>query len=304
MNIYNVNLNLLKVFATLMREQNVSVTAKRLQLSQPAISNSLQQLRELFQDELLIRGPKGMVPTQKALLLAPQIDQLLSQLEGVLFHEEGFDYQTSTRLFTLGMTDYAEYVILPALYKQLKQVAPGIALKIVTYHDFSPQDFECGKLELGIGLEKKYAKPLKVERLFKDHPVCVARKEHALFKKPMTLKRYLQAKHLATCIHSDGLARADQALKKIHLERQIQLTLQNFLPAFHILSTSDLVGTFSENVAKLFLKKYNLQYAIPPFVIPDYYIVQLWHRQQNNDAGLLWLRQLVKQVCDKNFLSQ
>ncbi len=129
MNIYRVNLNLLKVFVVLMREQHVSAAAKCLHLTQPAISNSLQQLRELFEDELLIRGPKKMVPTQKALLLAPKVAHALSQLETLLFYSDGFEYKISTRIFYLGMTDYTAYVLLPKLYEQLKKLAPHVSVK-------------------------------------------------------------------------------------------------------------------------------------------------------------------------------
>ncbi|CAN5219787.1 LysR family transcriptional regulator [soil metagenome] len=301
MNIYRVNLNLLKVFAVLMREQHVSATAKCLHLTQPAVSNSLQQLRELFQDELLIRGPKKMVPTTKALLLAPKVEQALKQLETLLFYTDEFEYKTSTRTFNLGMTDYAEYVLLPKIYTQLKKLAPNVSLKILTYNEFSPEDFENEKLELGIGLEKKFPKQLMIERLFSDYPVCVAHANHAIFKQPLTLERYLQAEHLATCVYAERLSRADQALKKLNVERNIKLTSPNVLPAFQTLATSALIGTFSRNLVIESAKKYNLKHTPPPFLIPEYHIAQIWHRQQDNDSGLIWLRILIKNICDKYF---
>lgn len=209
MNLYRINLNLLKVFSVLMREQHVSDAAKRLHLTQSAISNSLQQLREIFQDELLVRGPKKMLPTKKALLLAPRIDQALSQLEESLFHTDEFNYRTSERIFNLGMTDSAEYIILPKLYEQLKNLAPNVSLKILNYNDFSTENFENKKIELYIGLEKKVPKQLIAERLFSDNSVCVAHASHPIFKKPLTLTRYLRAEHLAACVYSEELHRAD-----------------------------------------------------------------------------------------------
>lgn len=301
MNLYRINLNLLKVFSVLMREQHVSLAAECLHLTQPAISNSLQQLRDLFQDELLIRGPKKMVPTQKALLLAPKIEHVLRQLETVVFYSDVFDYQTSTRTFTLGMTDYAEYVLLPKLYERIRSMAPNISLRILNYHEFLPEYFENEQLELGIGLEKKRAKPLVSERIFSDDPVCVARQGHEIFKKPLTLKRYLAAEHLNTCIQGDGVSRADKALKKLQVARHVKLTMTNALPAFQLLATSDLVGTFSGNIVQLAEQRYPLQHAKPPFAIPTIHIVQLWHRQQANDSGLLWLRTLINDICRHNF---
>lgn len=286
-----------------MREQHVSAAAECLHLTQPAISNSLQQLRELFQDELLIRGPKKMVPTQKALLLTPKIVQALRQLETSLFYADEFDYKTSTRTFHLGMSDYSAYVLLPKIYEQLAQIAPNLALKILTYHAFTPEDFEDDTLDLGIGLDKNLPKPLMKERLFTDRPVCVAHQEHEIFQKSLTLERYLQLKHLTTCIYlEEGLSRADLALKKLGLEREIKLTLPNVLPAFQMLVTSNLVGTFSRNIVLLAEKQYPLKHIVPPFEIPELYIAQIWHRQQDNDSGLLWLRQLIKKICEQHFV--
>lgn len=301
MNIYKVNLNLLKVFVVLMQKQHVSATAKCLHLTQSAISNTLQQLRELFNDELLIRGPKKMVPTQKALLIAPKITQVLNELETLLFQADEFDHTTSTRVFRLGMSDYAEYVLLPKLYGEIKKIAPRISLKILAHNEFSPHDFEHEKLELGIGLEKKLPKQLMMERIFSDSPVCVAHENHPIFKRTLTLDRYLKAEHLATCVYSDELSRADQALKKLDLKRHIKITMPHFLPAFQMLANSDLIGTFSKNVVLQEQKKYHLHHKPIPFSIPEFHIAQIWHRQQENDGGLLWLRALIRSICDKHF---
>ncbi len=301
MNLYRINLNLLKVFAVLMREQHVSAAAKCLHLSQSAISNSLHQLRELFQDELLVRGPKKMIPTQKALILAPKVTLALSQLETMFSYTDEFEYKTSTRTFVLGMTDYAEYVLLPKLYEQVTKLAPNVSLKILAYNEFFPEDFENEKLELGISLERKLPKQLMSERLFSDVPVCVAHANHSIFKKPLTLEAYLQADHLAACVYSEEPSRADRVLKKLNLTRKIKLTLPNALPVLQTLSTSNLIGTVSRSLVVQSEKKYHLKHTALPFTIPEYHIAQVWHRQQANDSGLIWLRALVKNICNKYF---
>ena len=296
MNILKINLNLLKVFIVLMREQHVSSAAKNLNLTQSAISNSLQQLREIFQDELLIRGTKKMVPTKRALLLAPKIEAAICQLEESIFEESEFDFATSEREFFLGMTDYAEYILLPKIYEKLKIVAPFVSLRVLTYHKFLPENFEEGNLDLGIGLEESFPKILKSEKLYSDYAVCVARSDHPIFKKKLTQESYFAAEHLGTCIYSEWLSRTDLELKRIGLERNIKLTLPNALPALQILSTSDLIGTISKNLAAQSAEKYKLKYVPLPFSMPEYHISQIWHRQQHNDSGLIWLRNLIKEI--------
>lgn len=301
MNIYKINLNLLKVFTVLMQEQNVSIAAKRLHLTQPAISNSLQQLREIFQDELLIRKSSKMLPTRKALLIAPKISQLLNQLDSEIFNQEQFEYRTAKRLFKLGMRDYAEFMLLPKIYQAINKIAPNVTLQVVSFSEYSLKDFEERQLDLAIGLEKKIVKPLNFERLYTETAVCVARINHPIFKEKLTLERYLQSEHLAACVYSEEISRPDRVLQKQKLKRNIKLTIPNVLSAFQILANSNLLGTFSVSLVKNLVKLYKLKFVSTPFEIPEFHIAQVWHPQQDNDAGLIWLRSLIKEVCSDQF---
>ena len=84
MNIYNFDLNLLRVLDALLRERNVSRAAERLSLSQPAVSNALNRLRELLNDPLLVRVGRAMQPTPRALSLEAPIRDALQQIEHTL----------------------------------------------------------------------------------------------------------------------------------------------------------------------------------------------------------------------------
>ena len=67
MSIDRVDLNLLVYLDALLKERNVTKAANQLGLSQPAMSNGLRRLREVFEDPLLIRTSDGMTPTERAL---------------------------------------------------------------------------------------------------------------------------------------------------------------------------------------------------------------------------------------------
>ncbi len=298
MNLFKTNLNLLKVFMVLMQEKNTSLAAKTLHITQPAISNSLSQLRDLFKDELFIRGPKQMTPTQKALLLAPKIEQALRDLESSIFYSEEFDYQTSNRQFVCGMSDYAEFIVLPKLYKAVNKLAPNVSLKIRNFNEFDSADFENGLLDLGIGPEKKFTKQLNSEQLFTDKVVCVAREKNPIFEEKLSLKNYLKAEHLAVCAYASLSSRVDEALGKSKLERKIKISLPDMLPAFQILASSDLLGSFSEKIIEEIGKNFRLKYVPCPVEVPVLNVVQIWHRGFENDSGLMWLRKIIKEVCD------
>ena len=74
------DLNLLRVFIALMEERSVTRAADRLGITQPALSNALNRLREILHDPLFIRERYGMQPTQKAEEVAPVIMEAIGQL--------------------------------------------------------------------------------------------------------------------------------------------------------------------------------------------------------------------------------
>src|SRR4051812_29769674 len=104
--LYRINLNLLVALDVLLAEQSVTKAAKKLFLTQAAMSNNLQQLREIFKDDLLIREKNGMILTSYALDLQPKLHQVLEELRTVVLAGQRFVPELSQRTFKVGMTDY------------------------------------------------------------------------------------------------------------------------------------------------------------------------------------------------------
>lgn len=130
MNMAAVDLNLLIVFDALMQERNVTRAGQRVGLSQPATSAALSRLRHLFEDELLVKTASGMEPTPKALQLAETLRSPLLRIQSALTEQDQFVPETSDRIFRLGMSDYAELVLLPELMQQLSQQAPNVQIQV------------------------------------------------------------------------------------------------------------------------------------------------------------------------------
>jgi DNA-binding transcriptional LysR family regulator len=91
--------NLLVVFVVLAEERSVSRAARRLLLSQPAVSRALQRLRETFHDELLLRGPQGYELTSQGRRVLDELETLLPRVDRLL-SEPTFDPDTEAANFT------------------------------------------------------------------------------------------------------------------------------------------------------------------------------------------------------------
>ena len=124
MNIGRIDLNLLVYLDVLLRERNVTRAASYLGITQPAMSNGLRRLRELFDDPLLVRTSEGMTPTERALELQPVVRSVLAAVERAVQPKKPFDAARSTRVFRIMARDYAESTLIPAVLERLQRKAP------------------------------------------------------------------------------------------------------------------------------------------------------------------------------------
>jgi len=141
---------LLVYLDALLRERNVTQAANQLNLSQPAMSNGLRRLRELFDDPLLVRTSEGMTPTERALELEPIVREVLSSIDRAVQPRSEFDAQNAHRVFRIMASDYAESTLFPGVLGKLRTLAPGLTLDIMTPSDVSFLDVERGKVDMVI----------------------------------------------------------------------------------------------------------------------------------------------------------
>ena len=125
------DLNLLNTFDALWRERNVTRAARRLNVTQPAVSNALSRLRETFGDELFIRTPSGVDPTERCSEIAIDVREALRHVERTLAsHGQLSILRFSERTFRIGAMDYYDHVVLPPLMETLRAKAPRVDLRI------------------------------------------------------------------------------------------------------------------------------------------------------------------------------
>ncbi|MBX3710107.1 MAG: LysR family transcriptional regulator, partial [Gammaproteobacteria bacterium] len=183
-NIENINFNLLKALDALLSEQSVSKAGEKTGVTQSAMSITLGQLRNLYQDDLLVRGPQGrMQLTPFAKKLALPVREAMFHAKAVFVASTPFDPATSERTYHVGMSDYIAFVLLPMLMQKMIPLAPHV--KIVQHainHMDNLELFEKLSLDVVIGDFQSVPNSLKMTQLFTDQGVIVADKNHPAFK--------------------------------------------------------------------------------------------------------------------------
>ena len=310
MNIESFDLNLLVCFDALMRERNVSRAAGQLNISQPAMSNSLKRLRSLLDDPLLVRTTGGMEPTERALELEPLIRQSLSLAEAALSPIDDFDPSESQRVFRILVTDYVEGTLISKLVKYLQIHAPHITLDILTLSDASFQDLEKGKVDLVINRFDEIPQSFHQRLVWEDSFSCLVNKGHPLIKNN-TLEEYLAAAHLWVSKTGIGIATGmtqennrkrswiDDALIELECERNIRVFTRHYQIIPLLMEGTDLITTLPSRAAYSYSSHKELVVIELPFYVKPIEIKMVWSPLLHHNGAHKWIRNILIELASK-----
>ncbi len=294
MNLKDIDLNLLLVFNHLFVEKRVSAVAQQLGLTQPTVSNALSRLRKLLDDELFLRTSRGMEPTPYAIRLAEPIAYALRTIQETLSEISDFDPGTSTKKFTIAMTDIGEIYFLPKLLHKLAQIAPGVTISTVRNASVNLRDeIEAGRVDIAIGLLPQLKSGYFQRRLFKQRYVCMFRRGHTLDKGKITVSEFAKAQHVVVISEGTGHAKVDESIDRRGIKRNVLLTVPHFVAVGHILSTTDMVATVPERYALACAGPFGLCHVPHPVALPEISINLFWHAKFHKEPGNQWLRGVV-----------
>ena len=130
MHLKEVDANLLVTLDALLVDASVTRAAERLGRSASAISHALAKLREIFADELFVRAGQRLVPTAKALELAPTVHVILAGMESLLRPNKPFDPSLSVREFAAASSEAGELILVEPLRQRLQTLAPSVKVQL------------------------------------------------------------------------------------------------------------------------------------------------------------------------------
>jgi DNA-binding transcriptional LysR family regulator len=298
-----MDLNLFKVFDAVYRAGSLTEAATELHITQPAVSNALVRLREHFDDPLFVRRGRNIAPTPLADSIAGDISNSLTALQESLHRGQQFDPATSKRRFVLSMGDTTEFVALPELVAQLQQLAPEIRLQSQRLQrDQLGRQLISGEISIAVDIPQALDPSIQQLPLFKDELCVMMRKDHPLQDGALTLKTYLQAKHISVSSRSRGPVLEDAALNRKGLNRDISLRGQSYYSASHVVANSDLLLTLPRHLARRFEQFLPLNSMATPMKLPALELVMYWHRSANDDTAHQWLRDYIIKIIQRNGL--
>ena len=302
MNPNRLDLNLLRVFDTMLETRSVTITASTLSLTQSAVSNQLARLRDAFDDPLFVRTSEGMVPTPRAMAIAEPIRKSLVSIRLCLEEQLGFDPATSDRTFKIYMSDVGQLVFLPRLLERVAKLAPKVNIHTVQVPPARLRDLalESGEVDLAAGYFEDFDGSFRQQLLFEEHYVGIVRGGHRTIGDKLPLEVFLATPQLVYQPTGGGHGQQESAvahaLAAHDVARRVAVRAAHSMGVASIVSTTDLLVIVPSRLAAACRELADVRILALPVDIPKFQIKQHWHERFHHDPGNCWLRGLVVEL--------
>lgn len=238
----DINLNLVRTFCLIYEHQGISRAADELQLSQPTVSYSLKQLRKVFNDQLFYREQNLLHPTLRARHVYPDLRAALDLIASTGVTSSGFDPVSSTREFTLMLSDLGEAVFLPFIQNLLERRAPHVRLRIeVLDVSIVPDKLASGEIDAAIQTPHFYSDDVERTVIYRDAYVIVASKDHPRIRGSVKLEQ-LGVERFMRIESSIGHDSPEHLLRKAGLRLQTGILGARVVSVPGVVMNSDLLG--------------------------------------------------------------
>ncbi|KPG95959.1 transcriptional regulator [Pseudomonas sp. RIT-PI-q] len=296
-NISRLDLNLLVTFHCLMNERSATRASAILHVTQGAVSSALRRLRDHFEDELFIRSSSGMVPTRRALEIAPHVTEALSSISSILSLEPEFSPLESNYIFNIGLSDDIESYIAPILVKKISTDNLNISF---AFHQSNSclwkKSLEDKNMDLVICSEPKdISSSYSTSVLFSSSYACLYRNRDSPFSQVLTLDEYFCAKHVR--VSFDGRRGfMDDLFEAVGHKRHVVASFTHFTGALSTLMNVDVIATIPAFAATTYAQMMDLNTAPVPVPVPSFRCFMVWDIAKHSKPHHLWLRHFVAEA--------
>lgn len=298
-NLFRLDLNLLRVLEALLQERSTVRAGQRLGLSQPAVSAALGRLRHMLGDPLFVRHGQGLAPTSRALDLEPDLRRALDALEVLFSNPAEFDPAAARFDFRISGTDFFAAMLMPELVGSVRNAAPGVRLQLV---DLVPDNYIVAinrhEVDLALLPQRDFPRWIAHEPLFRAEFTAIARSGHPALRgvgagQVLPLESFCALGHVLCSPDGRFHGLGDIALARAGLSRRVEVSVPVFEGVFEIVRSSDLIALVPLSLALRKLDRGGFDLFRPPIPLDPPIISMIWHRRLTTDAAHRWIRSLV-----------
>ncbi|WP_404394046.1 LysR family transcriptional regulator [Pseudoalteromonas phenolica] len=293
--IANLDIKQLRVLHFLLIEHNVSKVAAQMGISQQAVSDQLKKLRHTFNDRLFVRKSNGLIPTPYALSLQNDVANIIAQVEKLVAPKD-FDPSSTSGVFTICATDYAQSVILPNLLAKLRSQAPNLKVIVRDIEiDNLSQLLDSAEVDLVLSFPSFVPSKYPKHVLYTETHQCVISKTHPKAEHRWTMEEIASHPQLIISPKRANLVgSADTFFKSHGLKRNIVMTVPFFAAAAECIASTDVIALLPSKL----LPNDNLKVLNCQLNLPTFDVITVWHQRSDQDPLNRWIRKQVNALYD------
>lgn len=285
------NYKLLPALISILQTRNLTESARNLNVTQSAMSKTLNQIREAFHDKIVIREANQFILTRKGEELKEQLPALMQQLDN-LYVPNSMEPSLCNRKFTLASSDYVAQAILPSICCDIELAAPNVSIEYQLWHKDKLAALAEHPLDLVSTITESIPENLHGKMMAEDQLVVVYRSAHPQSASDMSIADYIKARHILISGGGDKDSPVDRALSAIGQQRNVFATVPFFQSAIELLLKTDTMLTTPLHIAADFAQNYDLQVRPLPIDIKPQHYYLLWHAKHHQDPEHKWFREL------------
>lgn len=292
-----IDLNLIEALDALLAENSVTKAAARLHTSAPAMSRALARLRRTFDDPLLVRAGRDLVPTPRALELRGEVHAIATRARALFAPSTTADPRTAVRMFDLQVTDMLSTTFIPSLIDDLREQAPGISLRLRPENLEDTPALREGLVDLEIGSIRPGDSEIHSEALVTETLIAAVRPGHPLAKaKTVTPQRFAAADHIVVSRRGRAHGPIDEQLAELGLSRRVVAVVPTFASALFLASETDVVCIAPARLAQRMLDTLGLRAFPIPLALPSVTVAMAWHPRNHHDRTHQLLRERARHI--------
>lgn len=281
-----------RTFVRLFETRSVTATAKALQVSQPTVSYTLNKLRRRFSDDLFVRTPEGLKPTDTSRQLYEPLRAALEEIDRAVSTAEVFDPAQTEREFTVMLSNLGELAFLPLIMQALADQAPHARLRVrPLVVDDAVDVLSSGELDVVItstvlDSERLSSRPF----LEVDYVALVSTRHprirgHQASAATFVSERFVSVKGTIGHRGPLGLLRAQG------LDDRVDLELSEFAAVPYVVAASPLVAIVPRHIGGILAERFDVKVVDLPWGIEPIQVAVYTRRSAT--AAQTWLADLL-----------
>lgn len=295
-----LDLNLLVALDALMTERSLTVAARSIRLSQPAMSAAVTRLRAYFHDDLFTMRGRELVPTPLAEALAAPAREALLRIQLSIAARDTFDPATSDCRFRVVLSDFMALVFFGKVIARVAREAPGIRFELIPFDDEPDEPLQRGEVDFLIFPEMYVSDAHPKAKLFDENLVCVGCGMNKQLSRKLTFERYMSMGHVVAQFGRTGRPSIEAWLLLEHgHKRRIEVVVPSFSLIPPLLLGTERIATMHSRLARHFATMMRLQIVDLPMPLPAFTMAVQWPALRNNDPASIWMREIVLQEASR-----